>query len=320
MSNYKVLVLTNKLPFTLNDDVQKVIEYFKTRLPFPIEFSYREVDLTVTIKPYKVFKGFDIRTGQPSMQIYYGLADNVKDSCRNHVKENEYDVVIFAWNIDSIPQPKDGAITSFTNYLPLYQKTGYIQLAINQYLKNQGNLWIHIAHELCHEFCYNLQRKGIKVVDEMDETILPSGQRIAFYKNDTPEAVDGNFANTLENIRPYFIKPITQYKYFSQLEIDKWQLSSLLWAKLDESREYAGIPFRITSGLRRLLQNESVGGSPTSTHLNGTGCDISCTDSVSRYKIVTALLKAGFTRIGVYASHIHCDLNKEGVMWLSDKD
>lgn len=87
---------------------------------------------------------------------------------------------------------------------------------------------------------------------------------------------------------------------------------------LDFARSLADVPFIITSGYRCEDHNQDVGGSPTSSHLNGTAVDIHCADSVSRYRIITALLEAGFRRIGVADTFIHADMDlskQHGLMW-----
>jgi len=83
--------------------------------------------------------------------------------------------------------------------------------------------------------------------------------------------------------------------------------------KLNEARSIAGIPFKITSGSRCGSHNQAVGGSQSSSHLYGTAVDISCAKPSDRYKIVTALLEAGFTRIGVANSFIHVDIDDKKV-------
>lgn len=87
---------------------------------------------------------------------------------------------------------------------------------------------------------------------------------------------------------------------------------------LDRARKLANIPFKITSGFRCTDHNESVGGSPTSSHLNGTAVDIECLNSAYRMIMVEELLAAGFSRIGVANNFIHVDydLNKtQDVLW-----
>jgi uncharacterized protein YcbK (DUF882 family) len=77
--------------------------------------------------------------------------------------------------------------------------------------------------------------------------------------------------------------------------------------KLDRARDIAGVPFVVNSGYRTQLHNAKVGGSDNSSHLKGYAVDLRCTDSRSRFKMFTALVKAGFTRIGVRKDFIHAD-------------
>jgi len=88
--------------------------------------------------------------------------------------------------------------------------------------------------------------------------------------------------------------------------------------KLDEAREIAGVPFKITSGYRTPQHNLDVGGRVGSSHIKGLAVDIACTNSDHRQKILTALIKVGFRRIGVGKSFIHSDLDndKPNAIWL----
>lgn len=79
--------------------------------------------------------------------------------------------------------------------------------------------------------------------------------------------------------------------------------------KLDNARDYAGIPFVVNSGIRTIQHNAKVGGSDGSSHLpeKGYAVDLKCTSSRDRWIIVNALLKAGFTRVGIAKTFIHAD-------------
>lgn len=76
---------------------------------------------------------------------------------------------------------------------------------------------------------------------------------------------------------------------------------------LNHARQIAGIPFRINSGFRTPEHNAKVGGTENSSHLKGFAADIHATSSSYKYEILSALLKAGFTRIGIADSFIHVD-------------
>tara|TARA_R110002049_G_scaffold30901_1_gene105545 strand:+ start:25 stop:390 length:366 start_codon:yes stop_codon:yes gene_type:complete len=76
---------------------------------------------------------------------------------------------------------------------------------------------------------------------------------------------------------------------------------------LDDARGIAGIPFNITSGYRSVSRNKLVGGVQNSSHIIGKACDISIKSGSERYIILNALIKAGFRRLGVAKTFIHCD-------------
>lgn len=192
----KILIIKNNLPFDI--DIKSVQSFFAGKID--LEFESITLNIPVSIKVYKQVQGYNPITGKPGLINYYGLSDDIKAQCNY-----PYDMVIFAWNLDSIKAPTDGAITSWTLNVPISPKTDYIQLAINQYLKNTDGITNRITHEIMHALCFKANRAGIPTVDEMDVT--KDGKN--FYKNDDPTAIDGNYARTLNNLQPYF-KKITE--------------------------------------------------------------------------------------------------------------
>ena len=76
---------------------------------------------------------------------------------------------------------------------------------------------------------------------------------------------------------------------------------------LDNAREISGVPYKLNSTIRCDKHNLDVGGSTTSSHLIGVAADIKCVTSYDRCRIMTGLIAAGFTRLGVGAKFIHCD-------------
>ena len=78
--------------------------------------------------------------------------------------------------------------------------------------------------------------------------------------------------------------------------------------KLVIARKLAGTPFKVNSGYRSPAHNKKVGGVKDSSHIKGWAADIACTDS-TRFQIVSALIDAGFSRIGIGRTYIHMDMD-----------
>jgi zinc D-Ala-D-Ala carboxypeptidase len=90
-------------------------------------------------------------------------------------------------------------------------------------------------------------------------------------------------------------------KHFSAWEFNKPEMMDKSFLELlDAAREEAGIPF-VVNHVRQFRDDA------TGAHSTGHAVDIRCRDSRSRFIIVTAALKVGFTRIGIYDKHIHLD-------------
>lgn len=88
---------------------------------------------------------------------------------------------------------------------------------------------------------------------------------------------------------------------------------------IDYARSVANVPFKINSGYRTISRNKKVGGVKSSSHLKGVACDIHCIDSRSRFIILNALQEAGFNRIGIAKTFIHCDIDidkAKNVIWV----
>lgn len=99
-------------------------------------------------------------------------------------------------------------------------------------------------------------------------------------------------------------------------EIEKNMDASFL-AKLDEAREFAGIPFIINSAYRSPEHPLSIK-KPTSSHIKGLAVDIKATDSRTRFNVLNALISVGFSRIGIADTFIHVDMDfdkAQNVTW-----
>ena len=105
-------------------------------------------------------------------------------------------------------------------------------------------------------------------------------------------------------------------KYFKNNELN---MDEEFLQRLDEAREYAGIPFIINSAWRSEEDNKRVGGKPNSSHLKGLAVDIKATNSRQRGLILDALRSVGFSRVGIAKTFIHVDLDfdkDQDVTWL----
>ena len=80
--------------------------------------------------------------------------------------------------------------------------------------------------------------------------------------------------------------------------------------RLDVARYLSGVPFIINSAYRTEEHEKKQGRDGDSSHTQGVAVDIKCTNSVARQKIIDGLRGAGFNRIGIYKSFIHCDFDR----------
>ena len=104
-------------------------------------------------------------------------------------------------------------------------------------------------------------------------------------------------------------------KYFKNIEEN---MNESFLMRLDEAREYAGIPFIINSAYRSPTHPESIK-RPTSSHIKGLAVEISATSSRQRGLILEALRAVGFNRIGIANTFIHIDMDydkDQDVTWL----
>ena len=107
---------------------------------------------------------------------------------------------------------------------------------------------------------------------------------------------------------------MTKSKYFSEQEfalctpscsLQNMQQSTM--SKFDTAREIASIPLVITSAYRSPEWDRAKGRSGTGAHTLGRAMDIRCNSDRNRFLVIHALLKAGFTRIGIAKTFIHAD-------------
>lgn len=117
---------------------------------------------------------------------------------------------------------------------------------------------------------------------------------------------------------------MVKLRYFKELEFKNAKpscslddMSEEFMLKLDEARSICCVPFVINSAYRSPEYEKQHGRSGSSSHCKGLAVDISCTDSVSRLKMLLALLAVGFRRIGIYPTflHVDSDISKPVSIW-----
>lgn len=86
-------------------------------------------------------------------------------------------------------------------------------------------------------------------------------------------------------------------------------------ARLQTARDLAGVPFIINSAYRTVQYELSKKRSGKSMHCLGRAVDIKCVDSGTRYRIINALISAGFNGIGIDNTFIHVDDRDLPLIW-----
>lgn len=274
----------NNTNIDVTTDLQKVTDFFNSK-GWEITFDIQKTTYTLPAP---------VNNGNDNGQIQWVIKPNIPYTGKTILMFNPVPVT-------------GGYITSATI------NKDFITVVYN------SNLWKSVAHEIMH----SLFKTYAPMLDCMDfGQFLVNGKYEAktYYKNDNPEATDGNFAEAFKRLEPYKnISMQPTYKYFKPSEIIG--LKPELVALLDKARGISGVPFSITSGLRTPSQNASAGGVENSAHLLGKAVDIHCPSSVNRLKMVKALLEVGFKRIGIGKDFIHADIGNssdnlpEDVMW-----
>lgn len=114
-------------------------------------------------------------------------------------------------------------------------------------------------------------------------------------------------------------------KYFNNAEFRRCDppcsekdMNPALMERLDALREKCGMPLIINCAYRSREWDLKKGRSGNSAHTRGMAVDILCNSSATRYKIVSAAIELGFTRIGIGKTFVHLDIDEtlaQGVMF-----
>lgn len=115
-------------------------------------------------------------------------------------------------------------------------------------------------------------------------------------------------------------------KNFKEVEFNRCSPSCSLqnmkqttMSKLDTARDIAKIPFVLNSAYRSPEWDRAKGRSGSGAHTLGQAVDIRCDNDRERFLIISALIKAGFNRIGCEGGFIHADdsqKHSQNIFWL----
>ena len=173
-------VVTNKIKLT----VVNLPDYAKAQFQKAIDFHQKRTPFTFDCI-------FETRKITPDIQKMYPIPGSKMRYSARPLEEN----TLYFYEMEEVYQ--DGYVTAYT--FPNGQAT----FPVNKRFVEIDWLWKTIAHELVHVYEKRLLKKGIVVADEMDNTWV-NGVLIPYYKNDDPEAPDGNFAVMFKKLTPFF--------------------------------------------------------------------------------------------------------------------
>lgn len=89
----------------------------------------------------------------------------------------------------------------------------------------------------------------------------------------------------------------------------KADVTPALIDKLEEIREFTGIPMTITSGYRCPVRNAEVGGKADSAHLRGEAADFWVSGNHDRFKFLEAFVWCDVWRYGIGPDFLHLDVS-----------
>lgn len=163
-----------------------------------------------------------------------------------------------------------------------------------------GVIIILIVAMGCVLYLFYIDRKGEKVKEESDKN-TPNDRwpNFKFSEFDSPaiasQVLDANLDTYQRGTRFYLAGTGEQNMDHAFLDM------------LQDARTRAAVPFKINSGYRTQVYNDSLRDSvPDSAHIKGHAADIATT-SENQFQIAQALANAGFRRLGFARNYIHAD-------------
>lgn len=198
MNPYKLLILYHGVRESWRDDFENgIMKYWADRIK-PVS----GIDLALSMKDTGGQEQVQLKFFQYNSagREAFGTA-NGKTISRQFVERNSYHQVMFMYDAtkaDLYSQMKGNKyLTSWAFWDELYNNTEYTEVKVEN---SPGFPKKTMSHELMHSLIKKCQRAGrSEVIDHMDKTVV-DGKLVEYYKNNDPNAVDGNYSRTIKSI------------------------------------------------------------------------------------------------------------------------
>lgn len=266
----KIRIFENGVKINYADDLPKVVQYFKDKKNLCIEFSIPvKTDIKLKDTPDKLYLPND--NGQQDILMY-------------------------------IFDRKQRASSYALNFSKTLQ---VIEISTSTFDDEVEYSWKLICHEIMHTFFKRLRNINVFIDDPMD-VISVNGVMMPYYKNESPYAPDGNFAEAFKILSPYWntLFPPQEVNYFKVQEFvpraiyqqygenSKWFISPQLWSLANFTRKFFGKPVTIN--------NWHVGGNLDQRGFRNPESNVGARLSQHRLKSAIDINVAGMTPKQVY--------------------
>lgn len=158
---YKILVIKNKLPFDIGDQLRLSEKYFLDRTPIDISYDYMDSDMPVQLMAWNfTFKDGTQIYGTDGLRAW--LEANKVDGTRYNAIIFLYDLAKTTWFYNQV-----GSVAHIAHWMP-HQGATIIEVAtLNAWgAQDVGRV---ITHELFHAYHQACRLNGVATTDSMDQ-------------------------------------------------------------------------------------------------------------------------------------------------------
>lgn len=277
---YRIKIYKHKsLKTKIDDDIQKIIPYFKS----DFVKQYVNIDMTIDVENTKL----------PMVEVPNKLF---------FPNEGKYDIVMYIFEKGTYQ------ILGQANHTLATPKLSAIYASVDKISDDIDYNWKTFVHEILHAICFLTDKDMPNLLDTYHKNDQPF----------SPDGNFANQLQVLKEYNMPKWKYFKLTEKTGSLGHTVADLDKNLVDKLDIVRGLCGFPFKINSGYRTVAENSRVGGVSGSAHTKRLAVDIACTDSSKRLTIIEHALNNGFIGIGIHGKYVHLDLDttKKRRIWL----